>query len=439
MNYILILFAFLLFFLIYIFLYGTKEQFGTDDFSNSLKSNITKALADSASNLVNAIKGLGESVFSGLANLIKDETVKAANKVAEEAVKDVNIVKDEAVKDAQIVADGTIKVAKIIDTGFKDFANDTNNKFQDFGNKVASTFVNFGNSIKCAFGGCPQSSGTPGGNARGFTDGYNYCIDGMGGSTPGYNECDATGNKGHRDWEKWSLDNKGRIINTNNNRCLDGGGYFADCQDNNAGQQWTVLNIPGRGNMIVNSATSKCLDGRKSPPFLNKCDANDNWMTQWHIGRFNSNLDDGWFRYDAGAYYPDQIVPTSNVSYIKPRNKNRCVDVDINSDNNLHMWDCHDDSNQKFVYNTATKTLQNIKNGKCLDIRGYTNTNGARVMGWDCNGGDNQKWTFDNQQIKSLWNGRCLNRDNNGDGNGTQINMWDCTGNESQKWDYWFF
>jgi hypothetical protein len=47
---------------------------------------------------------------------------------------------------------------------------------------------------------------------------------------------------------------------------------------------------------------------------------------------------------------------------------------------------------------------------------------------WTCNGGPNQRWTYDStsQAFRSL--GQCLDA-SSGTGNNTQLIIWDCTGN----------
>lgn len=460
MNILIIILLGIILFGLYL-LVSIREHFGGDEIAQNLENVVKTAFLKIPENLINALKGIGESLFSGLANLIKDETVKAAKIVAQETVKVAGVVKDEVEKDAKIVAEGTVKVANIVKDETVKFANETKTKFEDLGNNIkngvlnvggtiAGGFTSFGNSIKdagksvyCSIPGqCDNVNrdGTPNGDPREFTNGYNYCIKAMSNRT-GYNECDATNRVGYSAVENWILDNQGKIKNTNFNKCLDSGGALTDCQTNNAGQQWTVLNVPGRGNMIVNSATGKCLDGGKNPPYLNTCDSDNNWMTQWQIGRFNSNLDDGWFRYTASDHYSDQIIPTSNVSEIKTQQQQRCLDISGGSRDNgaaIQLWGCHGGSNQKFVYNTANKTIQIIKSSKCLDLSNGNQNNGTKIQQWDCNGSDAQKWILDGPYIRmAANNNKCIDNSNiYNDGN--QLKIWDCNGSDAQKFNSWF-
>jgi hypothetical protein len=362
------------------------------------------------------------------------DIVSGTAKGAEKIFKDGDVIG--GIKD---IGAGTING---ITTGAKltgDFivsqANNIKDGIVNVGNDIKNGIVNVGNSIKCAFGGCKQTSGTPGGQAREYTDGYNYCIDGMGGGTPGYNECDSTGGKKHRDWENWSLDHIGRISNNKVGKCLDGGGVFSDCQERNGGQQWTVLKINGKGSMIVNNGTGQCLDGGKSPPYLNKCDANNNWMSQWRIGRFHSRKEPNleWMRYPASDDYSDTIIPSTKPSEIKTVKGGKCIDVDGEK---VQIYNCHGQANQLFVYETSKKRIKTMWN-KCFDVPTDGNKVDVRVK--DCHGGSNQKWTFNGHTIRSDWNNKCIDIRNGNFNNSTILQMYDCHGGENQDFNYWFF
>ena len=81
--------------------------------------------------------------------------------------------------------------------------------------------------------------------------------------------------------------------------------------------------------------------------------------------------------------------------------------------------------------------------GKCLDVAGGTGAigNGVRVVQWDCNEADNQKWAFtpvgdDYYRIQAKHSGRVL--DVFGGivalGNGAVVNQWDYHGGAHQMW-----
>jgi uncharacterized membrane protein len=68
---------------------------------------------------------------------------------------------------------------------------------------------------------------------------------------------------------------------------------------------------------------------------------------------------------------------------------------------------CHDGHNQQFIFQPDQSiTVQ----GKCLDIAGKIEHDGAAVIGYSCNGQSNQKWYLDGQRIRSVDTDKCLGR-----------------------------
>jgi hypothetical protein len=73
---------------------------------------------------------------------------------------------------------------------------------------------------------------------------------------------------------------------------------------------------------------------------------------------------------------------------------------------------------------------------RCLDINNFATTNGTQAQLWDCNGQDNQRWTYTTAKQLTIYNGtKCLGANNQGTANGTQVVIWDCTGQPDQRWD----
>jgi hypothetical protein len=81
---------------------------------------------------------------------------------------------------------------------------------------------------------------------------------------------------------------------------------------------------------------------------------------------------------------------------------------------------------------TGSGSLIKGYGGKCLDDKGNSSANRAKVIIWTCNGSDRaQKWTFSNGQLKH--NGKCLNDPGNG-GSGSKLILWTCGGSSNGKW-----
>ncbi|MGW4967163.1 ThuA domain-containing protein [Nonomuraea sp. NPDC004186] len=112
----------------------------------------------------------------------------------------------------------------------------------------------------------------------------------------------------------------------------------------------------------------------------------------------------------------------------------RCLDVSGASQANgaqAQIWDCNGQSNQQWT-STAAGELR-VYGGKCLDVSGAGTADGAAVIIWDCNGQNNQKWRLNaDGTITAVGANKCL--DVNGTANGTKMRIWTCTGGTNQRW-----
>lgn len=72
---------------------------------------------------------------------------------------------------------------------------------------------------------------------------------------------------------------------------------------------------------------------------------------------------------------------------------------------------------------------------KCLDAYNLGTANGTKVVIWDCNGQDNQKWTVNSDgTITDVHAGLCLDAYNAATSDGTNLVLWSCNGGDNQKW-----
>ncbi|MEV5818615.1 RICIN domain-containing protein [Micromonospora haikouensis] len=128
--------------------------------------------------------------------------------------------------------------------------------------------------------------------------------------------------------------------------------------------------------------------------------------------------------------------PPGGTSAVRNTTAGRCLDVNGGSQANgaaAIIWDCHGQSNQAWT-STAAQELR-VFGGKCLDVNGGATANGSSVIIWDCNGQSNQRWRFNaDGTITAVGSGRCLDLVSGGTANGTRTQIWDCTGVASQKW-----
>ncbi|MDH6437302.1 hypothetical protein M2158_005843 [Streptomyces sp. SAI-144] len=130
---------------------------------------------------------------------------------------------------------------------------------------------------------------------------------------------------------------------------------------------------------------------------------------------------------------PAQAATTSDVRGV---DSGRCLDVAGFSQTdgaNVHIWDCHGGTNQQW---TLTDSAQlTVYGNKCLDVRGGATTPGTPVQIWTCNGSDNQQWRVNpDGTIVGVRSGLCLEVSGWGKANGTGVQIWSCHGGANQKW-----
>jgi hypothetical protein len=129
---------------------------------------------------------------------------------------------------------------------------------------------------------------------------------------------------------------------------------------------------------------------------------------------------------------------------LKNQNSGKCLDVAGWSGSNgapLLQWDCHRGNNQRFRVldgGNGFWKLQNVHSGKCVDVSGVSTANGAIIHQWDCHNGDNQKIKAANiggnlYHMAFKHSGICMDVNGWGKGNGEKIIQWSCHAGENQR------
>ncbi|MEV4459113.1 lectin [Microbispora sp. NPDC049633] len=128
--------------------------------------------------------------------------------------------------------------------------------------------------------------------------------------------------------------------------------------------------------------------------------------------------------------------PAGSTTSIKGVPSNRCLDVNGASQTNgatVLIWDCNGQNNQKWTSTSASELR--VYGNKCLDVNGGGTADGTAVIIWDCNGQNNQKWRFNSDgTITAVGANKCLDVASSGTANGTKVQIWSCTGGNNQKW-----
>ncbi|MFI7643473.1 lectin [Nonomuraea sp. NPDC049400] len=128
--------------------------------------------------------------------------------------------------------------------------------------------------------------------------------------------------------------------------------------------------------------------------------------------------------------------PTPPPGAIRGVGSGRCLDVSGASQANgaqVQIWDCNGQANQQWTQ-TASGELR-VFGGKCLDVYARGTADGANVIIWDCNGQDNQRWRFNSDgTITAVGANKCLDVPNYSTANGVRLQIWSCNGGANQRW-----
>ncbi|WP_433476968.1 RICIN domain-containing protein [Spirillospora sp. CA-142024] len=124
---------------------------------------------------------------------------------------------------------------------------------------------------------------------------------------------------------------------------------------------------------------------------------------------------------------------------IKPRTAgDLCLEVaDGNSGNGalVTVWNCHGGSNQRWTFDDKGRIKSDLPGDKCLDVRGGNGGNGAAINLYECNASSAQQWHFEGDRLVSGVNGHCLTIvAANFAGGGAVVN-WECVGHVEQTWE----
>ncbi|WP_330328914.1 non-reducing end alpha-L-arabinofuranosidase family hydrolase [Streptomyces sp. NBC_00536] len=130
---------------------------------------------------------------------------------------------------------------------------------------------------------------------------------------------------------------------------------------------------------------------------------------------------------------PAQAATTSDLRGVA---SGRCLDVAGFSQTdgaNVHIWDCHGGINQQWTLTNSNQLT--VYGNKCLDVRGGATAPGTPVQIWTCNGSENQQWRVNSDgTIVGVRSGLCLEVSGWGTANGTGVQIWSCHGGSNQKW-----
>jgi hypothetical protein len=133
------------------------------------------------------------------------------------------------------------------------------------------------------------------------------------------------------------------------------------------------------------------------------------------------------------------VASTSSTPIGKPlvsALSGRCADLAHDTNYNavqIEVYDCNGGPNQRVTYNSSTKAL--VLEGKCFDAHNNGTASGTHVEIYDCHGGTNQQWNLNaGGTITGVQSGICLDVTGTSNPNGTGLELWTCNGGANQRW-----
>ncbi|MEP7125205.1 MAG: RICIN domain-containing protein [Byssovorax sp.] len=121
----------------------------------------------------------------------------------------------------------------------------------------------------------------------------------------------------------------------------------------------------------------------------------------------------------------------------------RCLDVYGASQDDgapVVAHNCNGGNNQRWSFEKRGDGFYQIvsrSSGKCLDVTDWSKDNGGRIQQWSCSGGDNQAWAVEtggSTRLIAKQSGRCLDLTGWSLDNAVPIQQWDCHDGDNQKW-----
>ena len=123
---------------------------------------------------------------------------------------------------------------------------------------------------------------------------------------------------------------------------------------------------------------------------------------------------------------------------------NSCLDISGASTENgarLIQWQCHGGDNQTWsieAMGDGYSRLVSRQSGKCLDVSGESTADGAPVLQWQCHNGANQQWRVEpvgeGYRFVARHSGKCLDVPGWSTNDGTAMTQWQCQGGANQTW-----
>jgi len=124
-------------------------------------------------------------------------------------------------------------------------------------------------------------------------------------------------------------------------------------------------------------------------------------------------------------------------------NTGLCLDLPSDSDRDsawngapLQLWECNGGESQRWVFDNGQLRF-GADETKCIDAGDMSN--GNQLFLWDCNGAKQQTWNFDSDAGKLYLadTATCVDLYGDAQDSGQAFHIWDCSGDWNQQWSIW--
>lgn len=141
-----------------------------------------------------------------------------------------------------------------------------------------------------------------------------------------------------------------------------------------------------------------------------------------------------WFAAPCGAVVRTRLINKAT---------GKCLDVSPElADEALYQCEVHGGQNQHWLIREAAHgyyVIQSWYSGKCLDVMGFSQVPGGRIVLWPYWHGDNQLWRLEPQSdgafvLRAKHSGQVLDLEGGTAENGAHVIQWECHGGDNQRW-----
>ncbi|WP_081714120.1 RICIN domain-containing protein [Cystobacter fuscus] len=147
---------------------------------------------------------------------------------------------------------------------------------------------------------------------------------------------------------------------------------------------------------------------------------------------------------EATELAPDESSPTvtPNFYQVVALHSGKCMDVtgaSLSDGARIIQWGCNGGNNQQFFLtpmNDGTYTIKARHSGKCVDVSSASTEDGAAVIQWECHSGNNQRFYVQDWEgryrLVAKHSGKCLDVSGASTANGAYFIQWPCHGGDNQ-------